>query len=195
MDPLDALAAINRLVAAILRLTEALAAPPAALAASLARQLQYRLDRLGAELLHVGIRIYAAPKPPREPSGREANPPSAERPSPSRPSARLPRRPGWLLDALPETAPAIADEIRAALQDPAMAALLAQDPATRRRLQPLCRMLGLDLASFLPTAPPADWLPLPYSRAELPARPGAAPPHRAPHPTEGLPPPREIAVS
>ena len=192
VDPLDALAALDRLVAAIVRLTHILADPPATLAKGLARQLQRRLNSLGAQLQHVGIRLRAVPQP-REPSKQDA-PPAAERPPPPRRDSQ-PRPPGWLLHALPEAAPAIADEFRAALQDPAMAALLAEDPAFRRLLQPLCHLFGLDLASFLPTAAPREWLPLPYPRFAEPAPDPAPHPAPAPPQTRPDPPPREILAS
>lgn len=55
---------------------------------------------------------------------------------------RLPQGFGWLSDCVPE-AEAYAPEVRAILNDPALAELLGNAPAVRRTLLSLCNMLGI----------------------------------------------------
>ncbi len=65
---------------------------------------------------------------------------------------RLPRRFGWLMQLLPCEAANLAGQLRTVLTEPGMEGLLAEVPQARRILGPLCRMLGVDLAGFVPVA-------------------------------------------
>ena len=86
----------------------------------------------------VGIRSPADPATP-DPIDPE---PTAPRAQPG-PALTLPRRPGWLLAALPDIAPAIAVDLAALLADPALTTLLAAAPTLHRPLRTLLRGLGL----------------------------------------------------
>jgi hypothetical protein len=55
----------------------------------------------------------------------------------------LPRRFGWLLPLMPFVAAGYASQLRAALAEPDMVALLRETPQAARILGPLCRMLGV----------------------------------------------------
>ena len=70
--------------------------------------------------------------------------------------ARLPVGFGWLLALVPGEAACFAGQIRAALAEPEMVALLQAAPQARRSLRPLCRMLGLEPGVLAPRAAGAD---------------------------------------
>ncbi|MBV8397369.1 MAG: hypothetical protein JOZ17_01360, partial [Acetobacteraceae bacterium] len=57
---------------------------------------------------------------------------------------RLPARFGWLIEAAPETA-AFVDQVQQWLEEPELAALVAEAPQAERLLGSLCRMLGIRL--------------------------------------------------
>lgn len=191
MTAQDPLPALSRILDAIVGFAEALVAAPAAIAAHLADYVHDRLDRAALRLGNRILRLLRGKPAPRPAAPRAS--PAKRAPAIRPPAFRHPRRRGWLLDAMPDTAPAIAGEIRAALQDPALAAFFAHDPAAARILQPLCRMLGLDLAEFLPAAPP-----VPEPAVPSPARPSAEP-NASPAPVTPLPappsPPRPNSIS
>ncbi len=59
-------------------------------------------------------------------------------------AARLPVRFAWLLPLVPGEAACFAGQLRAALGEAEMVALLEASPQARRVLRPLCRMLGIE---------------------------------------------------
>ncbi len=68
----------------------------------------------------------------------------------------LPRSFGWLLPMVPCEAACFAGQLRGALAEPEMVALLTVAPQARRVLAPLCRMLAIEKALLTPgraTAP------------------------------------------
>ena len=97
------------------------------------------------------LRRYPARRPPRTSTAPR------RRPAPS----VLPRKSGWLIALLPETA-ASAAQLQSLLAGPDIPALLHEAPQLRRTLRPLCRMLGVKLpqaaapqpAPESPQAPP-----------------------------------------
>ena len=96
--------------------------------------------------------------PPRRHLNRRSPRPGA---TPRRPATRstLPNTTAWLVALIPETA-ASAAHLKLLLADPEVPALLATAPQLRRKLRPLCRMLGVRLppqarpALSPPTLPP-----------------------------------------
>ena len=142
---------LDRLAAAVMVIVDAVAPRAAASTPTLpeaaAETLFFRLCRLVTTLIRIsafGLRTTPKPAP------KTRNPPAA-RPTRTTPTPALPRRPGWLLAALPEIAPAVAADISALLDDPAIAALLERAPSLHRILRPLLRSLGL--AQPRPKAP------------------------------------------
>ncbi len=65
-------------------------------------------------------------------------------------SHRLPRQFGWLLVMMPYVAAGYGSQLRALLEEPDMAALLAESPQARRILGPLCRMVGVEAVLLTP---------------------------------------------
>lgn len=112
----------------------------------------------------------------RYPARRAPRPSAAPRRRPAR--SALPRGHAWLVTLIPETA-ASAVHLQTVLADENMPALLEAAPQLRRRLSPLCRMLGVKLP---PRPQPPPLLP-PASRRPRRAAPRAPsfPPH-APSP-------------
>lgn len=98
---------------------------------------------------------------PRRPPNREKNPP---------------RKRGWLVGLIPETA-GCAGQLHYLLAHPDFPALLAAAPQLRRRLRPLCHMLGVTLPRPPTPTPPAPDLP-----PDLPPEPPPEPPPGAPMP-------------
>ncbi len=183
MLPPAALDIADRLITALMTLVRAVA--PVALARGTptfdefaAHTLFLRLSGLITRLIRIsnfGVPARAAPAP-TEPSAPGAPPLP---PAPRDAAMRLPSRPGWLLDALPEIAPAVAADLRALLDDPAIATLLGAAPTLHRSLRPLLRGLGLAAA---PPNPPSQ-----------PTPPSTPPPERESHapPLNTLPRPAE----
>ncbi len=180
MLPPAALLAADRLATVLMTLVRAVA--PIATTGSTptlhqadAGSLFLRLSRLVIRLIRISN--FGVPAPAK----REPAAPAPPHPAPAgvaplrRPATTpsLPRRPGWLLAALPEIAPATAAELRALLADPAVASLLDATPALHRSLRPLLRSLGLAAA---PPSPPPDLTPPstrpePFTTPNRPARP------------------------
>ncbi len=180
MLPPAALHVADRLITTLMTLLRAVA--PRALAPTLpeaAKQtLFFRLSRLVTHLIHIsnfGVRGLATPKPATQAPDRQPSPAPHRRPTRRMATAGLPRRPGWLLAALPEIAPSIAADLQALLADPAIATVLHTAPTLHRALRPLLRGLGLDAAPPNPTAPPP---PPPSAPAPNPT----ARPHRTSKP-------------
>lgn len=65
-------------------------------------------------------------------------------------AALLPRRFAWLLPLVPCDAANLAGQLRGVLAEPGMQALLAACPQAVRVLGPLCNMLGIERAAFVP---------------------------------------------
>ena len=171
MLPPALLNAADRLITTLMTLVDAVA--PIAIAGSsirnlpahAAQTLALRLVSLITTLIRistVGIRAPADPATPAD-IHPEPNAPRTQ----SGPAQGLPRRPGWLLAALPDIAPAIAADLRALLADPAIAALLGAAPTLHRTLRPLLR--GLDLAASQP--PPSPRTPPPRLPSAAPTPP------------------------
>jgi hypothetical protein len=64
----------------------------------------------------------------------------------------LPRRFGWLCGFVPGEAACFAGQMRVVLAEPEMVALLAGCPQAVRLLGPLCLMLGIERADWVPGA-------------------------------------------
>ena len=178
MIPFAARRALDRLVTAVMTLVRAVAPTDAStrkpvLPEAAAHALFYRLCLLVPHLIRIGnFGLRASPKPaPKAP-----NPPApAPTVRPARPKGTnaLPRRPGWLLAAIPDIAQPVAAEIAALLADPAIATLLDRAPSLNRTLRPLLRSLGL---AAPPTPAPA---PAPRTASPSPNPPAAPPPNPA----------------
>ncbi len=200
MLPPAALDAADRLVTTLMTLVHAVAQIAKTGSTSTfpelaAHTLFIRLARLVTHLIRISN--FGVPAP----SGTRARTPAPVAP-PLRPTSRasslsLPRRPGWLLDALPDTAPAIAVDLGTLLADPAFATLLDTAPTLRRALNPLLRGLGLAAAPPNPPpsahpaqrpaartaapSPPPTRLRRPGTGQSLPPRKSSSPDARPPH--------------
>jgi hypothetical protein len=64
----------------------------------------------------------------------------------------LPRGFGWLCAMVPSDAATYAGQLQIVLAEPGMAELLANCPQALRILRPLCRMLGIARADYVPAA-------------------------------------------
>ncbi len=192
MIPFAARRALDRLVTAVMTLVRAVAPTDAptgaqtrkpALPEAAAHALFYRLCLLVPHLIRIGnFGLRASPKPAAKAPNPPAPPPAA-RPARLKGTNALPRRPGWLLAAIPDIAQPVAAEIAALLADPAIATLLDRAPSLNRTLRPLLRSLGL-------AAPPTPAPPAPAPRTASPSpNPPAAPP-----PNPANPPARRPAV-
>ena len=203
MLPRAARDAADRIITALMTLADALVASVTTrttiLPADAAQTLFHRVAALATTLIRISaLGIPAKPKPKPKPDAPARTPPAPAAPGATvarraQPTPGLPRRPGWLLAALPDTAPAIAADLRALLDDPAIATLLAAAPSLHRPLRPLLRALGLTPPAPSPDAPPPDApQPAPVPPDPHPAaEPGPATPTE---PRPGAPPPRaEIA--
>ncbi len=67
-------------------------------------------------------------------------------------AARLPRGFAWLIVAVPYEAANYASQLRAVLQDPEMATLIAGSPRLAKLLRPMCRALALEASVTTPVA-------------------------------------------
>jgi hypothetical protein len=121
------------------------------LTAALQVLLWSRLGRMAQRARRLAIRMAAG-----APLVAPAKPRITPRAAPAKPYIRLPRGVLWLVRVVPNTA-AGAASLRALLDDPAMADMARTQPM-RRLLNPLCRMLGVDL-------------PGPRQGTETPSRP------------------------
>ncbi len=190
MLPFAARRALDRLVTAVMTLVRAVAPTDAptgaqtrkpALPEAAAHALFYRLCLLVPHLIRIGnFGLRASPK---SAAPKAPNPPAPTvRPARPKGTNALPRRPGWLLAAIPDIAQPVAAEIAALLADPAIATLLDRAPSLNRTLRPLLRSLGL-------AAPPTP-APAPAPRTASPSpNPQAAPP-----PNPAKPPARQPAI-
>ena len=166
--------AADRLIATLMTLLRAVA-PNATIPAfpnNAAQNLFFRLTDIVTTLIRVSAFGIRAPAKRAVTQSPQSSPTDPAPPRPPRdPAQCLPRRPGWLLAALPDIAHAVAVELATLLADPALAALLAAAPTLHRSLRPLLRSLGL---------------------TEAPPAPHASPPHAASAPITPIPldPPR-----
>ena len=139
-----------------------------------------RLSRMLARIRRLAAKIAAgAPLTPRPR-------PAVPRPG-GKPPPRLPRSAAWIIVLVPGTA-ACAVHLRSLLTDPEMAAL-ATLPQMRRLLNPLCRMLDVEMP---PLPRPAATPP----KLETPAPPPPPPPMR-PDPVcqPAIPPPAPVPIA
>ena len=85
---------------------------------------------------------------------------------------RLPRYFAWMIKFVGTEAAAIGSQLRALMEDPEMAALLAASPQMVRTLKPLCRMLGANMPPPYspPPRPPKGYIP-PKVKVERPWKP------------------------
>jgi hypothetical protein len=108
------------------------------------RRLGVRFTRL-AERVHAGrlaavcaaCRRSASPRPVGSPDPSRVRPPSV-----------LPRHRGWLVHWVPE-ADGTRDSMYWLLELPEMKELIAEAPQVGRIVRPLCRMLGVDMPTWL----------------------------------------------
>jgi hypothetical protein len=185
----------DRLASALMALLRAVAPSDTAastptLPQAAAQTLFFRLAHLVTHLIRIsnfGVRTPTNPKPATQAPDHPAPAAKPSQPTRTVPAANLPRRPGWLLAALPEIAPSVAAEIGALLADPAIATLLDLAPSLHRILRPLLRGLGLNAAPPIPTPPH------PPSSSTKP--PGATPPTPIPAPPRTSNPPIPATVS
>ncbi len=177
MLPSAALDAADRLITTLMTLVHAVAhvagtGSTPTFPELAAHALFFRLNSLVLRLIRIShFGVPASREPAPEPQAPVAPP---LRPGSPGFTLSLPRRPGWLLDALPDTAPAVALDLGTLLADPSFATLLDTAPTLRRALNPLLRGLGLGLAAAPPNPPPN---PTPPSAPS----PGAPPPEPQPH--------------
>ena len=129
------------------------------------------LTRAAQRLDNLLARLAAGPLPPPVPRSRKPRQ-GGPRPKPQFPTTRA-----WLIRALGAEAAACASQLETLLAEPEAAALLA-NPAARRTLAPIRRMLGLvpprpRRASAAAAAPPPRPAPIPPHRSldPLPKRP------------------------
>jgi hypothetical protein len=120
-----------------------------------------RLRRTAVRAIKLAARITAGVAPPA------ARPRRATPRPPRPPTLCLPRRFAWVMLAVPGTA-ALASQLQYLLAEPELARL-AEDPAMRRLLNPLCQMLGI------PKPPPSPPPPRPAAAAPTPAAAAPAP--------------------
>ncbi len=171
-------------VARLVRLLDVLCATIAARGAggALTKPLFFllwtRLRRTAARVVKVAARLTAGTPPP-------APRPRPAKPRPSRPQLlRLPRGFGWVMFQVSGAA-ALGCQLQHLLAEPELARL-AEDPAMRRLLNPLCRMLGVPARPMRPARRPAA----------VPPRPAATDPgsDRIPAGCNPNPPPPRLAV-
>ncbi len=84
--------------------------------------------------------------------------------------ARLPTRFGWLMAKMPFVAAGYGSQLQALLDEPAMAALVAETAQARRILGPVCRMLGVVIPGCTAPLPPALLPPAPKAMRVRPKR-------------------------
>ncbi len=70
----------------------------------------------------------------------------------------FPRGYAWLCRLVPYKAAALSGQLRVALEDPEMVALIAATPRMAKLLRPLCRMLGMDTGFLTPVAVVTDFV-------------------------------------
>ncbi|MBV8578416.1 MAG: hypothetical protein JOZ58_25700 [Acetobacteraceae bacterium] len=104
----------------------------------------FRAGRLPYRRTGPRVRI----KPARRRRGKRWRYESEDPPIPD----RLPARFGWLIEAAPETA-AFVDQVQQWLEEPELAALVAEAPQADRLVGSLCRMLGIRLKPMEAPAP------------------------------------------
>jgi hypothetical protein len=125
----------------------------------------------------------------RFPNRRPPSPPAAPRRRPQR--GPLPRKAAWLVALLPETA-GCAAQMQTLLAGPEIPALLQAAPQLRRRLRPLCHMLGITLPPAPPLPPGPSARPGQGAAAGSTAPPEPASPNDVPAPVPRIaaPPPK-----
>jgi hypothetical protein len=131
-----------------------------------------RLRRAAVRAIRIAARITAGTPPPAPRPRTTPRPPRPPRP----PTLRLPRGFAWVVLLVPGTA-AFGTQLQGLLAEPELARL-AGDPAMRRLLNPLCRMLGVPARPSRPARRPAARSPKPPTPRRDGGRPlaGCAPP-------------------
>ncbi len=147
-----------------------------------------RLRRAAVRAIRIAARITAGTPPP---APRPRTTPRPPRP----PTLRLPGGFAWVVVLVPGTA-AFGTQLQGLLAEPELARL-AGDPAMRRLLNPLCRMLGVPARPSRPPrrpaaapapAPARDWGSDPRTANVPSGRPGQNPLPPCPvRPPSGLP--------
>ena len=105
--------------------------------------------------------------------------PKREREAGAAAPLRIPRGYGWLIRMVPYVAAGYAGQLRLALADPQMMALLAASPKARRALAPVCRMLMME-PEVLDAQACLDEAPLPETSGD-----GEAATAKVPQPDDG----------
>jgi hypothetical protein len=144
MNPTAPLSLIDRFALPLQGLYAAVAAryrsvgwtiPMVVLVCNRIRRVERRVLKLLALFLAGTLPAETAPRPrTRKQAAREPGP------APD----RIPRGYGWLIRMVPYVAAGYAGQLRLALADPEMIALLAASPKARRALAPVCRMLMIE---------------------------------------------------
>ena len=184
--PPAALHAADRLITALMTLVRAVAdiatSSTPACPDHAAQTLFVRLSRLVTTLIRIsafGIRTRAEPKPTNP---ARAHPAPIARPTRPGPTQSLPRRPGWLLAALPDVAPAVATDLDASSSPtrPSPPSSLPPPPYT-------APCVPSSSASASPRSHPLR-LPTPHHPAPHHFAPGSpAPPHAGRQPVPAAP--------
>ena len=144
MNPTAPLSLIDRFALPLQGLYAAVAAryrsvgwtiPMVVLVCNRIRRVERRVLKLLALFLAGTLPAETAPRPrTRKQAAREPGPATD----------RIPRGYGWLIRMVPYIAAGYAGQLRLALADPQMMALLAASPKARRALAPVCRMLMIE---------------------------------------------------
>ena len=137
--------------------------------------LWQRLARLltRVETLHHRWRTNTLPTP-------RTRRPTTPRPSPAKPEIRLPCEFAWVLQRIPEAAPASGSLLHLLHNEPDTRRFIEEVPRAARLLRPLCQALGQRQP---------DWLKLsPRPRKPRPAKPQSERPWRLTDPRLGLQP-------
>ena len=105
-----------------------------------------RAERRVAKLLALFLAGALPPETAAVPRRRKTEVREAQERVPANPGVgvKIPRGYGWLIRMVPYVAAGYAGQLRLALADPEMMALLAASPKARRALAPVCRMLMIE---------------------------------------------------
>ena len=124
---------------------------PGFISAAIAMLVVRRIFRIRGALWALEARFLAGRamrRPARVVGASEA--PAREDVAPRVRAGGLPRRRGWLFNLVPSYAATYAGQLRVVLAEPGMQALLAASPQAVRVLRPLCVMLGIERAAYMP---------------------------------------------
>ncbi len=138
-----------------------------------AAHLVRRLGEALAKGVPIPTRRSPVPRATEKPGDTEKPRGTRKPPAPAAEGAiRLPRNFAWMTKLVGTEAAAAGSQLRALMEDPEMAALLAASPRMVRTLKPLCRMLGANMPPphSPPPRPPKGYV-APKVKVERPWKP------------------------